>query len=237
MNRVAGDIFACRAGYRVPDLLERNVVFEFDGLRTDLQDFLMELLFAAVYEYRLANTHRDGDLRHVFFLDEGKRVFSVYKERSNDAGIPHVTEVTAKMREFGEALIVADQEPAKLSDSITANTYTKVLLPIGDAKQLNRVAASMNLSDRQQRFAHSLGVGQGLVRVGNDEAVPVQFSEYSIEKSVDDAELLSFQRQQWRDLALATGQDGETGGLVSSNSGDATTETGTQQAADTGKPE
>jgi len=82
-------------------------------------------------------------------------------------GIPEVDELTAKMREFGEGLVVGDQEASKLTDSIKANTFTKVLLPTGDRKQFEAVTGSMNLSERQMEFASELGVGEAVVQVGN----------------------------------------------------------------------
>jgi len=90
MTLTAGTIFDCSQGLPVEDLLNQNVAFEFDGLGRDLQNFLMEILFASVYEYRLAQNQRDDGLRHIFFLDEGKRVFSVYKERQDASGIPAI---------------------------------------------------------------------------------------------------------------------------------------------------
>lgn len=57
----------------------------------------MEILFAYVYECRIAQNHRNSGLNHLFFLDEGKRVFSVYKERQDASGIPEIDELTAKM--------------------------------------------------------------------------------------------------------------------------------------------
>ncbi|WP_207587101.1 ATP-binding protein [Halomontanus rarus] len=202
MLRVAGPVFDCQHGYPIIDLLEQNVVFEFDGLRTDLQDFLMELLFAYVYEHRLANatTERNAGLQHVFFLDEGKRVFSVYKERSDAAGIPHIADVAAKMREFGEGLIVADQEPSKLTDSIKANTYTKILLPTGDQTQFQAMAEAMQLSRRQREYAHRLEIGEGLVQVGHHSAVPVRFPDTTVAKTVTDANLVARFEQEWKRL-------------------------------------
>ncbi len=91
----------------------------------------MKILFAYVFEYWLAQTHRSGRLRHVFVLDEGKRVFSAYKERQEAAGLPVIDELTAQLREFGEGLIVANQEATKLTESLKANTYTKILLATG----------------------------------------------------------------------------------------------------------
>jgi len=203
MNLTAGTIFDCSKGYPIEDLLERNVVFEFDGLGTDLQNFLMEILFAYVYEYRVAQNQRGGDLRHVFFLDEGKQVFSVYKERQDASGIPTVDELTAKMREFGESLVVADQEATKLTDSIKANTATKLLLATGDAKQFQDVVASMQLSERQADIASGLGTGQAIVQAAGREPCPVQLRDVDLAKTISDLALRRRQRKQWDALSAS----------------------------------
>jgi len=201
MNLVAGTVFDCSQGYPVEELLQRNVVFEFDGLSRDIQNFLMEILFAYVYEYRLAQNQRGEGLNHVFFLDEGKRIFSVYKERQDASGIPEIDELTAKMREFGEGLIVADQEASKLTDSIKANTHTKVLLPTGDRKQFNAVTEAMDLSKRQREFASNLDVGEAIIQVGNQSPVPVKLRNYTLEKKVTDRELEKHQTEKWSKLS------------------------------------
>jgi hypothetical protein len=200
MTLAAGTVFDCSAGYALPDLLRRNVVFEFDGLATDVQNFLMEILFAAVYEYRVAHTHRGGGLRHAFVLDEGKRVFSVYKERQDAAGIPPIDELTAKMREFGEGLIVADQEATKLTDSLKANTATKLLLATGDATQFHEMTAAMHLTERQETVAHDLGIGEAVVQHQNHDPVLVQLADTTIDKTVSDTALRTQQVQNWQQL-------------------------------------
>ena len=200
MKLTAGTIFDCSQGHSIEKLLERDVVFEFDGLSRDVQNFLMEILFAYVYEYRLAKNQRNSGLNHVFFLDEGKRVFSVYKERQDASGIPEIDELTAKMREFGEGLVIADQEASKLTDSIKANTYTKVLLPTGDRKQFQAVADSMNLSERQREFAQDLDIGEAIVQVGNRSPVPVKLDNYELEKNVSDRELEKRMAEKWSRL-------------------------------------
>lgn len=201
MTLTAGSIFDCSRGYSIDELLTRNVVFEFDGVSRDVQNFLMEILFASVYEYRLAENHRGTGLNHVFVLDEGKRVFSVYKERQEASGIPEIDELTAKMREFGEGLIVADQEASKLTDSIKANTYTKVLLPTGDRTQFEAMTGAMNLSERQEAVASKLGVGQAIVQIGNRDPVPVDLDDYDLKKSVSDGDLRSLQADKWDRLS------------------------------------
>lgn len=201
MNLVAGTVFDCSQGYPVEELLQRDVVFEFDGLSRDVQNFLMEVLFAYVYEFRLAKNQRDQGLNHVFFLDEGKRIFSVYKERQDASGIPEIDELTAKMREFGEGLVVADQEASKLTDSIKANTYTKVLLPTAGRKQFQAMTEAMNLSQRQAEFAQELETGEAIVQVGGRDPVPVKLRNYRVEKDVSNIELEKKQRSECENLS------------------------------------
>jgi len=200
MNLVAGTVFDCSQGHSIQELLQRDVVFEFDGLSRDVQNFLMEILFAYVFEYRLAQNQRGEGLNHVFFLDEGKRVFSVYKERQDASGIPEVDELTAKMREFGEGLVVADQEASKLTDSIKANTYTKLLLPTAGRKQFQAISEAMNLSERQAEFARGLEVGEAVVQVGSGHPIPVKLRNYEVKKQASDEELEKRQAKNWEDL-------------------------------------
>ncbi|WP_245810011.1 ATP-binding protein [Halorubrum vacuolatum] len=200
LNLIAGSVFDCSQGYSIEELLQRDVVFEFDGLSRDVQNLLMEALFAYVYEYRLAQDHRGKGLNHLFFLDEGKQVFSVYKERQDASGIPEIDVLTAKMREFGEGLVVGDQEASKLTDSIKANTHTKVLLTVGDRKQFDAVAGSMDLSRRQMRFASELGVGEAVVRAGNRGPVPVKLDDYELEKDLSDEEIENRMAKEWAEL-------------------------------------
>lgn len=201
MNRSAGTIFDCSEGFPIDDLLTRDVVFEFDGLNRDVQNFLMEILLAYVYEYRVAHTERDTGLRHVTVVDEGKRLFSVYKERQDAAGIPAIDELTARLREFGEGLLVADQEASKLTESLKANTYTKVLLPTGDRTQFEAVADAMQLTAHQREAAQTLDVGEAILQVGNRDPVRVALPATSIPKDVTDRDLQRHQADAWNALS------------------------------------
>lgn len=206
MNLGAGTVFDCSVGYDLEDLLQSDVVFEFDGVNRDVQNFLMEVLLAWVYEYRLAQTQRDTGLNHVFVLDEGKQVFSVYKERQDAAGIPTIDDLTAKLREFGEGLIVGDQEASKLTDSIKANTYTKLMLPTGDRKQFEAMAGSLHLSDRQESVAQQLDVGEAILQTGSDNPARVKLQEFELEKEVTDTELQKNQGRFWTELSSTSRQ-------------------------------
>ncbi|MCU4753494.1 ATP-binding protein [Halobacteria archaeon AArc-curdl1] len=196
----SGQIFDCSQGYSIPQLLQRNVVLEIDGLTRDTQRFLQQILFAYVYEYQKQNTDRGNGVQIVFFIDEAKQTFSVYLEKQDAAGIPEIDDLTARAREMGIGLVAADQEASKLTDSLKANTKTKVLLPVGDQKQFQSIAKSMNLSSRQADFAQKLGTGEAIIQHGNSDPVPVKLHNHQLESTVSDQELEELQQNEWEQL-------------------------------------
>jgi len=46
--------------------------------------------------------------------------------------------VCDEIRDFGEGIIASDQEPTKLSNSLKANTYTKITGFLGNGKDICR---------------------------------------------------------------------------------------------------
>lgn len=123
-------------------------------------------------------------------------MFSIYKERRGASGLPTIDELTAKMREFEEGLVVADQEATKLTDSIKANTATKLMLAIGDANQFQEITAAMHLSDRQKGIARLLVTGQAIVQLGNRAPCSVRLEDVDLEKTMSDTALRKAQQQE-----------------------------------------
>jgi hypothetical protein len=184
------NVFDCSDGLPVSELLKRNVIIELDGLMEDFQNFIIEILLVWIYNYRLAQGHR-GELRHCIFFDEAKRVFDVTKERRIDAGLPIIDILTDRAREFGEALIVADQEPTKLTDSIKANTLTKIMLSLGSGKDIEEMSRCMGLNVEQTSFSHKLGVGHGIARISGYEPLQIRIPQVEIRKDTTNESVLS----------------------------------------------
>lgn len=185
-----GKVFDCSDVAPMPELLNKNVIIELDGLMEDQQNFVIEILLVWIYNYRLAHDQR-GKLRHCIYFDEAKRVFDRNKERRVDAGIPIIDLITDRAREFGEALIVADQEPTKLTDSIKANTYTKIMMSLGSGKDIAEMSHCMGLNIDQTNFSHKLKTGHGIVKIAGIEPIHVQIPLVPIRKDVTDKEVIS----------------------------------------------
>lgn len=148
----------------IETLLKNNIVLELDGLGNDTQNLVIESLLAKIYMYRKAQGHRGNGVRHVSVMDEGKQIFSRKKELNTKKGIPAIDQLTAKMREFGEGMIVADQESTKLTESILANTGSKILLPTGSHTQFTEIADSIGLNSEQREWAkEELKTGKAVI--------------------------------------------------------------------------
>ena len=183
-----GDMLDCEEGYPIEELLKRNVVLELDGVAEDVQNYIVESLLSWIYHYRLAKGHR-GKLRHGIFFDEAKRIFDVNKERQPASGIPIIDIICDRAREFGEALIVADQEPSKLTDSIKANTFSKIMLSLGSGKDIEIMSRCMGLNQEQANYVHKLTTGQGIVKLAGETPFAITTPFFEIQKDMRDDQL------------------------------------------------
>lgn len=184
-----GKIFEDAHGLDLQYLLNQNVVFELDGLPSDVQNFLMEYLLEWVYQYRVQHQQRGGNLRHVFVIDEAKQLFDRNKEKQTAQGIPHIDYITSKIRTFGEGLVVSDQEARKLTETILANTDTKIILPNSDHNQLDEVSKSMGLNQLQRREAENLETGEAILTTGNQGPYRIDIKYSGVEEDVSEEQV------------------------------------------------
>jgi KaiC/GvpD/RAD55 family RecA-like ATPase len=182
-------------------LLQLPVVIELDGLGRDEASILALWLFYWVYAYRKAKSIR-GKLLHVLIIDEAKRIFTASEQYSQTtteySGIPPADLVCDEIRDFGEGIIASDQEPTKLSDSLKANTYTKITGFLGNGKDINDIAEAMDLSEDERKAITKLERGEWLVKLAGRYVKPftIRTEDFPIEKNVSDEEL----RQKMRSI-------------------------------------
>ncbi|MCH8837983.1 MAG: ATP-binding protein [Candidatus Marinimicrobia bacterium] len=179
-----GDVLNVRRQEGIDQLLKQNVIIEMDNLATIEKIFFIEALLLWIYEFRKQEGKREV-FKHAILIEEAHHVLSKSKERS--AGEETIIETTIRMiREFGEAVIVLDQEPSKVSDSIKANTNCKVCFTLGHGGDVSDIARSMNLLPEQKRMIDLLDVGHAIVKMKGrfDEPVHVRFPLVGIKKGL-----------------------------------------------------
>ena len=184
-----GDVINSQ-GFDLPKMLESNVVLELDGLTTEMQDFLVNIILTQIFSYRIAANQR-GKLRHAIIFDEAKRVFDANKEKKPVEGIPAISILASRIREFGEALIVSDQEPTKLAESIKANCEVKIAFGLGNGKDAIDMGKSMGLDEKQTSYLNRLPVGHAIVQIPRyGRPMLIRTTEIpKIEKTITDAEV------------------------------------------------
>jgi hypothetical protein len=152
------------------ELLEKNVVFELEGLVDDSDKaFSVGLLVIFINEYRQVQKEISGNqkssLKHLLVIEEAHRLLkNVDTERSTEtAGNPkgkaveHFTNMIAEMRSYGQGVIVAEQIPTKLAPDVIKNSSTKIVQRIVSA-------------DDQQTIANTIGIaGDDAIQLGSLE--------------------------------------------------------------------
>ncbi len=142
------EMFDCDKGFPLEDLLDKTIIFELDGLLSENQLFLSTLLMRFIFEYRLHNKHR-GQLRHIILFDEGKMIYDRNRDNIEGLGPNEITQFTSQIREFGEGLVVADQMPIVLSESIKSNVYTTICMSQSGGRNIQEMAKATDLKPEQ----------------------------------------------------------------------------------------
>lgn len=167
-----------------PDLhlLEESVVLELDSLSDVDKIFMTEVMILWLYEFRKLEGKRET-FKHALLIEEAHHVLSQKKEHVE--GVETIMETCLRqIREFGEAVVVIDQEPSKLSDSIMANTYTKICFNLGNGKDIEHIAKCMGLTTEEAMFIDWLGVGQAIVAMKGRVLAPLhsRIQRFNIQK-------------------------------------------------------
>jgi hypothetical protein len=165
-------------------LLNTGVVLELDALSDSDKIFFTEAMILWLYELRKREGKRET-FKHALVIEEGHHILSHLKEKV--AGAETIMETSLRqIREFGETLIVIDQEPAKLSDSIKANTYTKITFNLGNGKDMLEMSSCMGLSKEEYEYLNLLEVGHAVVSLKGRVFVPlhVAFPKIAVHKGI-----------------------------------------------------
>lgn len=152
------------------ELLEKNVVFELEGLADDSDKaFSVGLLVIFINEYRQVQKEisgsRETGLQHLLVIEEAHRLLkNVETERTTETSgnpkgkaVEHFTNMIAEMRSYGQGVIVAEQIPTKLAPDVIKNSSTKIVQRIVSA-------------DDQQAIANTVGItGDNAIQIGSLE--------------------------------------------------------------------
>jgi len=182
--RSMGSVTSVSDNELLENLLTRNVIIELDGLADADKVFLTEALILWIYELR-KNEGKREHFKHALVIEEGHHILGERKEHAEGAETVMETALR-QIREFGEAVIVIDQEPSKLSNSIKANTYAKMTFNLGNGKDILDISQAMMLNDEEVQYIDLLNVGFAIVKLKGRffQPVLVQFPLVELKKGL-----------------------------------------------------
>lgn len=141
-------------------IFERPTILELEPMGDDDEKaFMMGLLLIRLMEWRRGQEDGPqfhGKLRHVLVFEEAHRLLSnVPSNAEQGAANPRAkavetfTNLLSEIRSYGQAVIVADQVPVKLSPDVIKNTNLKIAHRVVDLEDRKLLAGSMVMNDEQ----------------------------------------------------------------------------------------
>lgn len=157
------EIFSVRRGFRVSELAQKNIIWEFDGLETQYQNLFVSYFLSILFAHRVANPSKN---LVVVALDEASRIYSRKSEAANE-GPSYIATMTSVIRSMHIALLVWTQTCYDLSNSIIANSGIKIMCRVGSAADYDTFGRAMGLTSQQIQWCKTnLGIGRQVIKMG-----------------------------------------------------------------------
>jgi len=153
-----GEMVNCFKGYPIHDLLNKKVILELDGLSGSDQAFVIGSLLLWIYHYRMRQPEREL-LKHFIIIEEAHHLFLKTGKEEDIADI-----IMREIREFGEAIIIIDQHPSKISVSALGNLSTKFALTLSLNEDVAAISNAMLLERDEKKYLSMLTLGQCVCR-------------------------------------------------------------------------
>ena len=193
-----GEVVNCFKGYSIPDLLNKKVILEMDGMSSSDQAFIIGSLLLWIYHYRMRQPEREI-LKHFIIIEEAHHLFLKSRIEEDIADI-----IMREIRELGESIIIIDQHPSKMSVSALGNLSTKFALSLSLNQDVSALSNAMLLDKDQKRYLSMLTIGQCICRSDRfSKPVLLSIPNFPIKKGiVTDEDLKTLMEGYLPDLGL-----------------------------------
>lgn len=176
--------------YPIYKLLDQNVILELDALTDTAKIFVTETLLLWIHHYRMAQGKRER-FKHACLIEEAHHILS--RKLQMISGTETITDmILREVREFGESLIIVDQDPSLLSIPAIGNTYTTIAMNQKERNDVNLMAACLNLDPNEKDILTKLPVGQAVLKLQGRHSDPflIDIPKVEVEKgAVTDEEV------------------------------------------------
>jgi len=160
------------SNYSIPCdfLFSKPTVLEMAAIGNEEEKaFLLGAILVRLAQHRQIQGAADGRLRHILLIEEAHRLLSAVpsqfaSEVANPRGkaVETFCHLLAELRAFGEAIVVAEQIPAKLAPDAIKSTTVKIVHRLGANDDRRLLGGTMNLDVTQEKFLATLPNGEAV---------------------------------------------------------------------------
>jgi len=204
-----GEMVNCLEGYPLHELLKKRVILELDGLSNSDQAFVIGSLLLWIYYYRMRQPEREV-LKHFILIEEAHHLFLKSGKEEDIADI-----IMREIRELGEAIIIIDQHPSKISVSALGNLATKFVLNLSLNQDVAAISNAMLLEHDQKRYVSMLKLGECICRTDRlPQPLLLSIPPFPIKKGmVRDEDILKHMAPYLKNLRLEKAPEPESGSI------------------------
>ena len=167
-----GRVFADPFGMTAKQLLTVPTVLELADFSEEATAFLMNILMFRFQSY-LQRLPESSALQRLIVLEEAHNVFR--KTDAEDSALARSNlafdKMFAEIRASGTGLVLSDQRPSLMPDSVMANTAVKLCLGMDSGEDRGCMGSVMDLSVLQRRALHAFRPGECLMTVRGTHGV------------------------------------------------------------------
>jgi hypothetical protein len=178
----------------IDELLDRNVVFELEGLGIDQGRTLSIYLLQSLLLLRKKQHLPKEILRHMLIFDEAQNIF--IKEKQGDP--PSIqSQLMREVRAYGEGVIALTQMLENFSNSVKTNSYTTIVLPTSDPWDVKIMSETLQV---KPEWISSIPRGHAIVRLRYRHQKPflISFPEQPIKNMLVPDNKIRELHEQWR---------------------------------------
>jgi hypothetical protein len=184
-------------------LMSKPIIFELGGLNQEEQALFSLFILSFVFEYvrsqrigkfqpiRENERVTDLDLRHVILVEEAHNMLGnpAHSDKGGGASakvVDKFAQIMREMRSAGEGVVIVDQSPAALAQSIVDATNLKLMHRLPSPDDREYLGRSMCLTEGEMQLSGIFSAGEAFYYVpGWDAAKRVQTLNFKAKESVN----------------------------------------------------
>lgn len=153
----------------IDELLSKPTVLELNAIENQEQKALIiALLLSNICVHTKNNQKGEGTLKNIILIDEAHVLLDVGASSENgnksaDTTVKTIQNMIAEIRSYGTGIVIADQNPSKVTDGIVSNTNVKIAFRLTSPKERDIIKESIGLSESNSEYLAKLGAGQAFV--------------------------------------------------------------------------